>query len=130
MTLVFHNQSDSIAEEIDYLRRRFSECGFDDAHAVHAGPLVRREADYSALDLNGRKKLFRAQFNFMRRVEIGFKTFMFRKKEFGDDHDALVSCMSRDLGAYIRENLVFFQSFEHIVACFNVNFRRCFNAAI
>ena len=41
MTLVFHNQSDLIAEEIDYLRKRVSECGFNNAHAVHAEPLVR-----------------------------------------------------------------------------------------
>ncbi|MDO4289751.1 MAG: hypothetical protein Q4C41_00785 [Eggerthellaceae bacterium] len=67
ITLVFHNQADSVAEEIDYLKRHVAECGFPADHAVHAGSLIRREANYSSLDLNARKKLFRAQFNFMRR---------------------------------------------------------------
>ena len=118
ITLVFHNQADSIAEEIEYLSKHVSESGFSDDHAVHAGPLIRREADYSPLDLNARKKLFRAQFSFMRRVRIGFKTFIFRKKEF-DGHDALVSRMSREIGGYIRENLAFFQSFERIVVYYD-----------
>lgn len=118
ITLVFHNQADSISEEIDYLRRHVAERGFADDHAVHAGPLIRREADYASLDLNARKRLFRAQFSFMRRVPIGFKTFTFRKKEFSD-HDALVSRMSREIGAYIRENLAFFQSFDRIAVYYD-----------
>lgn len=118
ITMVFHNQADSIAEEIGYLRRHVAECGFSDEHAVHAGPLIRREADYSALDLNARKKLFRAQFNFMRRVRIGFKTFVFRKKEFAG-HDDMVSRMSREIGTYIRENLPFFQLFDRIVVYYD-----------
>lgn len=119
MALVFHDQSDPIADEIEYLRRHVAECGFGDDHAVHAGPLVRREADYSSLDLNARKRLFRAQFSFMRHVRIGFKSFVFRKREFRDDHDALVPRMSRELGAYIRENLAFFQSFGRIVVYYD-----------
>ena len=118
ITLVFHNQADSITEEVEYLRRHVAECGFSDDHAVHAGPLIRREADYSSLDLNARKKLFRAQFSFMRRVRIGFKTFTVRKREFAS-HDALVSRMSREIGAYIRENLSFFQSFDRIVVYYD-----------
>lgn len=118
ITLVFHNQADSIAEEVEYLRRYVAECGFPDDHSVHAGPLIRREADYSSLDLNARKRLFRAQFSFMRRVRIGFKTFTFRKREF-DGHDAMVSHMSREIGTYIRDNLAFFQSFDRIVVYYD-----------
>lgn len=118
ISLVFHNQADSIDAEIEYLRRHVAECGFVGDHAVHAGPLIRREADYSSLDLNARKKLFRAQFSFMRRVRIGFKTFVFRKREF-NNHDALVSRMSREIGAYIRESLAFFQSFDRIVVYYD-----------
>ena len=42
ITLVFHNQADSIADEIEYLERHVCEYGFPSNHAVHAGPLVRR----------------------------------------------------------------------------------------
>lgn len=51
----------------------------------------------------------------MRHAPIGFKTFLFHKKEFQGDHDALVSRMSRDISSFIKENLAFFQSFERVI---------------
>lgn len=118
ITLVFHDQAVSIAQDIEFLRRRVADQGFRDDHAVHAGPLIRREADYVHLDLNARKRLFRSLFDFMRKTPIGFKTFVFRKREFAD-HDALVSRMSREIGSYVRENLVTFQSFGRIVVYYD-----------
>lgn len=118
ITLVFHNQADSIDKDVEFLRRRVVAQGFQDGHAVHAGPLIRREADYSSLGMIERRRLFRSLFDFMRRVRIGFKTFVFRKREFSN-HDALVSRMSREIGAYIRENLAFFQSFDRIVVYYD-----------
>ena len=118
ITMVFHNQADSIDDDVAFLRRRVIEQGFREEHAVHAGPLIRREADYSSLGIVERKRLFRSLFDFMRRVRIGFKTFTFRKREFAG-HDALVSRMSREIGAYIRENLAFFQSFDRIVVYYD-----------
>lgn len=118
ITLVFHNQADSIDKDVEFLRRRVAAQGFQDGHAVHAGPLIRREADYSSLGMIERRRLFRSLFDFMRRVRIGFKTFVFRKREFSN-HDALVSRMSREIGAYIRESLVFFQSFDRIVVYYD-----------
>ena len=118
ITLVFHDQAVSITQDIEFLRRRVADQGFRDDHAVHAGPLIRREADYVHLDLNARKRLFRSLFDFMRKTPIGFKTFVFRKREFAD-HDALVSRMSREIGSYVRENLVTFQSFGRIVVYYD-----------
>lgn len=118
ITLVFHNQADSIDKDVEFLRRRVVAQGFPEGHAVHAGPLIRREADYSSLGMIERRRLFRSLFDFMRRVRIGFKTFVFRKREF-NNHDALVSRMSREIGAYIRESLAFFQSFDRIVVYYD-----------
>lgn len=118
ITLVFRNQADSIDKDVEFLRRRVVAQGFPEGHAVHAGPLIRREADYSSLGMIERRRLFRSLFDFMRRVRIGFKTFVFRKREF-NNHDALVSRMSREIGAYIRENLAFFQSFDRIVVYYD-----------
>lgn len=118
IALVFHDQTVSIAQDIEFLRRRVADQGFRDDHAVHAGPLIRREADYVHLVINARKKLFRSLFDFTRKTPIGFKAFVFRKREF-TDHDALVSSMSREIGSYVRENLVIFQSFGRIVVYYD-----------
>lgn len=119
ITLVFHNQELSIRRDIDYLKRHVVELGFPEQHAIHASPLIRREADYAALLMPERRKLFRALFNFMRTTEIGFKTFVFKKREFHGDHDALVSRMARDISSYIKDNLAFFQSFEHVIVYYD-----------
>ena len=119
ITLVFHNQAYSIDDDVAYLKRRVVEQGFKEDHAVHAGPLIRREADYASLGIVERKRLFRSLFDFMRRVPIGFKTFTFRKREFHGDHDAMVTRMAREIGGYIRENLPFFQAFDRIVVYYD-----------
>lgn len=119
ITLVFHNQSHSIASEVDYLKKHIVEQGFSRTHCVHSGPLIRRETDYSSLELGQRKKLFRAIFSFTLQSDIGFKTFVFKEKEFRADHDGLVSRMAREIGGYVRNNLGFFQSFGRIVVYYD-----------
>lgn len=119
IALVFHIQSEPIDNEIRYLKQHVLEQGFPEGHAVHSGPLIRRESDYSSLEMGARKKLFRSLFSFACRARIGIKVFSFRKREFIGDHDGLVSRMSRELGSFIRENFGFFQSFERIVVYYD-----------
>lgn len=119
ITLVFHNQAHSIEESIDCLKRHVTELGFPEQHAVHAAPLIRREADYENLLMPERRKLFRALFSFMRAADIGFKTFLFKKREFHGYHDALVSRMARDISSYIKSNLTYFQSFERVIVYYD-----------
>lgn len=118
ITLVFHDQSKDISEQISHLHRHVSEQGFPETHAIHTAPLVRREQDYSSLNMADRRKLFRHLFAFVRLCDISYKTFIFKKKEF-DDHDAMVSKMSREIGSYVRENLPSFQAFDRIVVYYD-----------
>lgn len=118
IALVFHDQSKSIVEPLAALKRHVSDAGFPETHAVHSAPLIRREADYSNLDIVERRKLFRALFTFMRQCEISFRTFVFHKRGFLG-HDAMVSRISRDIGQFVRDNLEFFQSFNRIVVYYD-----------
>lgn len=118
MTLVFHDQSKDISEQVEHLKKRVVEAGFEREHAIHAGPLVRREKDYSHLDMSDRKKLFKRLFDFARICDIRYKTFVFKKREL-KDHDALVSRMSRELGLFVRDNLEFFQSYDNLIVYYD-----------
>ena len=118
MTLVFHNQSKNISGGIDHLKKQVIEQGFPREHAVHTGPLVRREKDYKNIELPNRRKLFRHLYDFARVADIHYKTFVFKKREF-KDHDALVSRMSRELGIFVRDNLAFFQSFDNLIVYYD-----------
>lgn len=118
MTLVFHNQSKDISGGIEHLKKQVVEQGFPREHAVHTGPLVRREKDYRNIELPARRKLFRHLYDFARVADIRYKTLVFRKREF-KDHDALVSRMSRELGIFVRDNLAFFQSFDNLIVYYD-----------
>ncbi len=118
ITLLFHDQSADISEQIDHLRRHLVEQGFAETHAIHSAPLIRREKDYSAMDLTARRKLFRSLFNFMRLCDISYKSFVFRKSEFAD-HDKMVSRISRDMSMFLRDNLAFLQGFDSIIVYYD-----------
>ena len=118
MKLVFHNQSRGISGGIEHLKKQVVEQGFPREHAVHTGPLVRREKDYRNIELPDRRKLFRHLYDFARIADIRYKTFVFKKREF-KDHDALVSRMSRELGIFVRDNLAFFQSFDNLIVYYD-----------
>ena len=118
ITLLFHNQSVDISEQIGHLRRHLAEQGFAGNHAIHSAPLIRREKDYSGMDLTARRKLFRSLFNFMRLCDISHKSFVFRKSEF-PDHDKMVSRISREVSMFLRDNLLFLQSFDSIIVYYD-----------
>ena len=118
MTLVFHDQSRDISEQVEHLKRQVIAAGFAREHAIHSGPLIRREKDYERLDLPERRRLFRRLFDFARLCDISYRTFGFRKRDF-KSHDALVSRMSRELGRFVRDRLAFFQSFDNIIVYYD-----------
>lgn len=114
ITLVFHDQSSDISEQIEHLRRHLVEQGFAENHAIHSAPLIRRERDYSDMNLTARRKLFRSLFTFMRLCDISYKSFAFKKREFSG-HDQMVSRISREVSTFLREHLGFLQSFDRLI---------------
>lgn len=118
ITLLLHDQGKSIDKQVEQLRTHVAAMGFPDSHAIHSAPLIRREKDYAMMDLPSRRKLFRYLLTFMRICDISYKAFVFEKREFVD-HDALVSRMARDIGAFAKDNLAYFQSFDEIIVYYD-----------
>ena len=46
LCMVFHDQTDDLANEIERLREAFRQSGLDADISVHAGPMIRREEEY------------------------------------------------------------------------------------
>ena len=44
-TLVFHDQSNAIEDQINHLEHSLADIGFVAHHCFHAGPIIRREED-------------------------------------------------------------------------------------
>lgn len=94
ITFVLHDQAKNISTPVEHLRRKVVDCGLPANHAIHTGPLIRREGEYKNLELSNRRRLFRYLFDFARLADIHYKTFAFEKRE-SSEHDVLVKRMIR-----------------------------------
>lgn len=93
LCMVFHNQSDDISIEIDRLRNALVQTGLDADHAVHAGPMIRREEEYRAMPRELRIRIFRRMMVFIQKANFKYKCFkLFKPYNSGDDaiHDTLL----------------------------------------
>jgi hypothetical protein len=114
LSLVLHDQSDDITGHLDKIHGALQARGLPANHAIHTGPLIRREHDYRWMDLSARRSIFRVLVDFVRTVNVTHHSRVFSKRELGDT-DKLVTAMSRELGALIRSNGEYFGSWERIV---------------
>lgn len=112
--IVLHDQSDDITTNLNKIHGALRARGLPENHAIHTGPLIRREADYRWLPLPSRRSLFRVLFDFVRVCEVAHHSWVFTKRELVDA-DQLVSRMSRELGALIRNRYDYFSAWARIV---------------
>ncbi|MFT4188238.1 MAG: DUF3800 domain-containing protein [Aeromicrobium sp.] len=114
LSLVFHDQSDDISHHLDRIHEGLLARGFSADHALHTGPLIRREQEYRWLSLSDRRSLFRLLVDFVHRCEVTHHSWVFNKREH-TDNDHLVSHMSHELGSLIRSRYAFFTSWDRVV---------------
>ena len=83
-------------------------------HALHTGPIIRREADYSDLYMEDRKKLFNLLFRFARKLPIRFFTAKVKKSECKDS-DELESKLTKAIIYEIQKHDNYYNSFDKII---------------
>lgn len=113
LSLVFHDQSDDISGHLHKIHAGLQTRGLPSDHAVHAGPLIRREQEYRWIGLPARRAIFRLLVDFLHQCELSHHSWVFNKREL--DYDQLVSRMSRELGSLIREQFAYFAGWDRIV---------------
>lgn len=113
VAVVLHEQSISIQNQIDGLERYLTDLGYHN-HALHTGPLIRRETDYQNLCMEDRKKLFNLLFRFARKLPIRFFTAKVKKSECKDT-DELKSRLTKAIAAEIQKHEIYYLSFDNII---------------
>ena len=112
--MVFHEQSIDISEDIAILDRHIRELGFP-PHAVHMGPLIRRESLYRVYnDETARAKLINVMYHFTRKLDIHY-VCPYVDKSKSSDYYALNSMLSRAISDKLRENMDYLNSFDKII---------------
>ena len=83
VAMVLHNQDVDISKNIDDLENHLTNIGYKQ-HAIHTGPLIRRESVYANDLMEERKRLFNALFNFARKLDFRYVCAKIRKDECPD----------------------------------------------
>ena len=117
VAMVLHDQDVDIKEKIRQLDKHMTESDFD-IHAIHTGPLIRREAVYSNEIMESRKKLFNILFHFSRQLDFKYICPMIKKSECPD-----VITMTGKLSKAIKNELVLHQdywdSFDKVIVYYD-----------
>lgn len=118
VSFVFHDQDLPLADEISRLEQHVRECGLPANHAIHTAPLIRREQDYTYINMADRRRIFAQLEAFARRSPITEKTFILDKKQFGDGDD-LANRIAREMGLFLKEHLPYFLSFDAVIVYYD-----------
>ena len=113
VSVVLHEQSNSIQTQIEGLEQYLTDLGYPH-HALHTGPLIRRESDYKDMYMEDRKKLFNLLFHFTRKLPIRFFTAKVKKSECKDT-DELESKLTKAITAEILKHEDYFRNFNKII---------------
>ena len=113
VAMVLHDQSIDISENISAFETHLTNLGYPH-HAVHTGPLIRRESVYENDLVEDRKRLYGALFNFTRKLNINYACAMVKKQEC-NDVITLTAKLSKELAAILRDNEDFWNGFDRII---------------
>ncbi len=112
LTLVFHDQADSIAEQVAVYERSLATADLPNI-PFHSEPLLNGHGDYENLEPRQRKKLLSGFGALVRYLPIEYVTFVYKRREF-DSPEKLGDRMKRDISGYLTDHLEYFQGFEHV----------------
>lgn len=112
LTLVFHEQKDSISEQISRYQQSLMIRGLPDV-PFHASPLLNGHDDYEGFEIGIRKQLLASFFTMLQHLPIRYRTFAYEKGEYAAGGD-LCAKMKRDVINMMLENLEYFQGFEKV----------------
>lgn len=117
VALVLHDQSVDISNEIRVLDGKLAQARYE-KHAIHTGPLIRRESIYSNDYIDSRKSLFNALFFFSRKLKIHYLIEKVRKRECSDEI-ALTAKLSKTLSDDLRRNDNYIREFDRVIVYYD-----------
>lgn len=117
-TLVFHDQSLSIADNLSNLEVAFERKGLPASTVFHTALLIRRKDQYAEMDSKERRQIFDCFFSFAKHLPVTYKSFVFYKPDY-DSKDQLLNAMTKALSGFIKENQSFFFGYSVIEAFYD-----------
>lgn len=101
VTLVFHDQSDDITENIARLKHWLSDVGINDEY-IHTHPIIRKEDPYHNLSIDERRKILNKMLRFTMGCPIKYFNIIVNKRECKNKH-FLSANIAKQLSRFIDE---------------------------
>lgn len=73
VTLVFHDQTVDISDNLNKLKNSLEQMGYGDEQAIHTEPLIRREKPYQYFQPNERRAIFSKLYYFTLNCDIKYR---------------------------------------------------------
>ena len=113
VSMVLHNQRIDINGNINDFEAHMRNIGYGQ-HAIHTGPLIRRESVYKNDLVENRKRLFNALFHFFRKLDIKYTCAKIKKQECYDVV-TMTAKLSKEIANIIRCYEAFWNSYERVI---------------
>lgn len=113
VAMVLHNQNIDISSNISSFEEHLGNLGYAQ-HAVHTGPLIRRESVYANDLVEDRKRLFNVLLHFCRKLDIRYACAKIRKSEC-PDIITMTAKLSKEIAKILRTNEDFWNSFDNVI---------------
>lgn len=113
VSIVLHDQDNDIGGDIRVFNSHLQNMGYED-HAIHTGPLIRRESVYSNDLVENRKYLFNALFHFTRKLNFQYACIKIKKSEC-PDAVAMTLKVSKALADILYDKMLFWNRFDRII---------------
>lgn len=117
VSMVLHDQEDDISDRIAGMEARAVNLGFQN-HAIHTGPLIRRESVYINDTVEDRKHLFNLLYFFTYQLPIRYISVKASKAECADEIQQTAK-LSREITNEIQAHIEYWRSFEKIIVYYD-----------
>ncbi len=117
ITFVFHNQDNSIEEQVLKLEESVRSSGFN-VEYIHTGPVIRREEVFARYSIDDRRKLLYKMLNFVNRCPISYLTVIVDRRE-AIDKIALSGKLAKVINRAMSGHIEYFSNFDKIIVYYD-----------
>lgn len=112
VSFTFHEHNDDIMPELLNLNNRLEKIGY--TSMIHMADLIMRREEYKTFDIDKRKSIFNAIYNFSRKIPVKYQTIIIDKK-YTDSGRVLRQQLSSEINKMIKDHEDYFSRFDKIV---------------
>lgn len=112
VSFTFHEHNDNIMPELQKLNKQLEKIGY--TNMIHMADLVMRRGDYKRYNVNTRKSIFNAIYQFSRKIPVKYHTIIIEKK-YTDNSRILRQQLAFAINKMIKEKEKYFKKFDKIV---------------